>query len=303
MPKSKELRERIIEFLLSGEKTQTEIRKYFNLSRSRTSEFLSELEDEGIIKKRKISERTIEVSLNRENNIILGILPSSEYTYLIQALEAEKIRYIIKIFNNSLEGFKELILGHIDLLASPLISGYIFYLSDRRIKPIMGIAKGGGGVIKKRSKGTLGSTPFSKMDRISRNEKDYNVVYYRSVGELRNALREDRVDAISIWEPYLYLEGGKPSFKDELCCALFSLSSTEITKRIKERYCTIVKSHEKPVDGINKISNLLNVDINVIEETLKSYEFTCEIDLKDLQNQLSAMGIGISDNLGDFLGK
>ncbi len=303
MVKTSELKEKIIEFLSTGEKTQAEISRHFNLSRSRISEILSELEGEKKISKRKISERTIEISLNRTENLIVGILPSSEYVYLIEALEREGIRYLIRVFNNSLEGFKELILGHIDILASPLVSGYIFYLSDGRIKPLMGISKGGGGVIKRNPKGYLGTTPFSKMDRISKSEKNYEILYFKSVEDLIKSLGEGKVDAISIWEPFLTMEGGVSVDKSELCCALFTTTVTDILEKLKKTYCQIVKSGQIPKAGIEKLSNILKVDENIIEKSLNSYEFTCEIKTEDLQKQLSAMGIGIIKDIGDFIGK
>jgi Predicted transcriptional regulator len=296
------LADKILEFLSTGEKTQVEISRALGLSRSRTSEILSELEIQGKIIRRKISERTIEVKINRDSNLIVGILPSSEYVYLIEAIEDLGLNYILKIFNNSLEGFKELILGQIDILASPLVSGYIFFLLDERIKPIMGIARGGGGIIKKSDRGILGTTPFSKMDRLSRQKKGFQIVYYKGIEELLEAYGKGKVDAISIWEPYLTLYGGKPENNHETCCALFGNVLNDLKEKLIIKYVELTESNSKPERGIKVISEKLGFEPKIIEKSLKSYEFDHSISKDDLEKQLRALGIGMAKNLGDFLG-
>ncbi len=296
------LADRILDFLSTGEKTQVEISRALGLSRSRTSEILSELEIQGKIVRRKISERTIEVRLNRDSNLIVGILPSSEYVYLIEAMEDLGLNYILKIFNNSLEGFKELILGHIDILASPLVSGYIFFLLDERIKPIMGIAMGGGGVIKRSNQGLLGTTPFSKMDRLSRQQSGFQIVYYKGIEELLQAYEQRKVDAISIWEPYLTLYGGEPENIKETCCALFGNLDKDHREKLIRKYSELTASKLAPERGIKIISSKLGLEPDLIEKSLKSYKFDHSISKDDLERQLKALGIGMAKNLGDFLG-
>ncbi|MEM0135097.1 MAG: MarR family transcriptional regulator, partial [Thermoplasmatales archaeon] len=172
------LKDKVLDLLFREDITQKELTSRFNSSRSRMSEVLKKLESQGVVTRRKVSQRTILVSLNHSRTLRIGILRSSEYFHVVSALESlgDRIPFRVTVYDNSLEALKALMTGDEDIVASPLISGYFFYLIDKSIKPIAGIAEGGSGLIKRREKGKIGTTPLSRMDRDSRDIGGYEQV-------------------------------------------------------------------------------------------------------------------------------
>ncbi len=300
-------REKILEFLMDGKRTQREISLSLGSSRSRISEILSDLENVGLVRREKVSDRTVLVSINREKVLRVGMLKSSEYAAVVLALKrVEKAVMVrIRLYDNSLEALKDLLTGSLDLVASPLISSYFFYLIDNNIKPISGISKGGSGMLMRNNEGLLGTTPISSMERESRERKSFRLVYYKSIEDMLDAYSKKEVDAISIWEPYLSMFKGVKNPKEKGCCVLINSGGlTESARIFFREYKKIIprmNSGKLRIEASEILSELLHVKVRDVLTSLDSYIFTTEIDKDDLREQIKMMGLPEDSNVDKFL--
>ncbi len=301
------IKDRIIETLFEGKITQRELSSKVGLSRSRVSEILTEMEKNGIITRMRVSDRTVIVSLNKDNLLRVGILRSSEYAPVILALYSlpESILWRIKVYGNSLEALRDLIVGDLDVVASPVISAFFFHLIDENIKPVAGIASGGSGLLKRNDRGLLGTTPLSKMERESRDRKNYKLVYYRDIESILKSYDEHKIDAAFIWEPYLTKFGGEKSALGEVCCSIITSretwSSFSIFMREYKKSIELINIYSERLKASHLLSKIIGEDEHLILKSLDSYKFSTEIKKDDVRNELMAMGIPENDRLDIFL--
>lgn len=309
------IEQKIVELLRDGEKTQRELREKLNISKSYLSEILQKMEKEGIIKREKISERTVVVKINKEKVLNIGILKATEYAAVFLTIK-DLNNYNIKLhaFNNSLEEMGALLTGNIDIAFAPLITGFIFHLIDSRIVVLSACARGGSGIVYHEKNGVLGSTMFSTMDLQSRFFKDEfkSIRYFQSPDEMLKHFKNKSVDAISIWEPYLSIlrENSKiiPG-KKELCCGLITLKD-RINRIIKKFYQEFIKNtmaiskNERIDEASELMADFFKIEKEIILESLKNYIFTNEIDENELQNAVMNFGISINkDLIKDYIKK
>jgi len=303
------VKEKILDLLYDGKITQRELCSRIGLSRSRVSEILGEMERENLITRERISDRTVIVSLNEENLLRIGILRSSEYAPVVLALEniPKNILWNIKVYDNSLEALKDLITGRLDMVASPLISAFFFNLIDENVKPVAGIASGGSGILKRNDKGILGTTPLSKMERESRDRKNYKLTYFNNIESIIKSYLEGEIDAASVWEPYLTKYGGEKNSSKEICCSLITYRNKwKSLEKFLVEYRTAVRSMEdqsKRKEASMLLSKIIGEDGDLIFKSLDSYKFSFSIDKEDVKKQVYAMGIPESGKIDKFLGR
>ena len=293
------LRDKVLDLLFEEELTQKELTSRLNSSRSRISEVLSRLEKQGFIVRRRISERTVVVSLNHEKTLRVGILRSTEYVHVVSALHelGKKIPFRLRVYDNSLEALKELMTGTEDIIASPLISGYFFFLIDKNIRPVAGIAKGGAGLIKRKNHGKIGTTPLSRMDKDSREFAGYGQVYFKSIEDILRAYKKGEIDAAQIWEPFLSMNNGIKSPTRGMCCCLFSTGKrTKSLGQFLEKYTESVGrgfTNERKSEVSRLMSNFLGVRDNDIFNSIGSYLFTTLVSEEDLEDQITSFGLPV----------
>jgi predicted transcriptional regulator len=301
------LKERILGILFDEEITQRELTTRLGSSRSRTSEVLKKLEEEGLIERRRISKRTILVSINHSKTLRVGILRSSEYALVISTLHSlgGRIPFKIRVYDNSLEALKDMMLGLTDMVASPLISGYFFHLTDRNVKPVAGIATGGSGILKRKESGFIGTTPLSKMDKDSRQFKNYTRIYYKSVDDILKAYGNGEIDAAAIWEPFLTMNGGIKNTSESICCCLFVMGEISPAVRLfLEKYVESVErgiSAEERVEISRLMSPILGVKEGDVARSLDSYVFTVRVREEDARDQILSFGLPAGKEVSDFL--
>ncbi|MGC8655251.1 MAG: MarR family transcriptional regulator [Thermoplasmata archaeon] len=301
------VKEKILDLLYGGKITQRELCSRIGLSRSRVSEILGEMERDRLITRERVSDRTVIVSLNEENLLRIGILRSSEYAPVVLALEnmPRHILWNIKVYDNSLEALKDLIIGGLDIVASPVISAFFFNLIDENVKPVAGIASGGSGMLKRNDKGVLGTTPLSKMERESRDRKNYKLTYFNNIESLIRSYSEGKIDAASVWEPYLTKYGGEKKAPEEICCSLITYRNKwKSLEKFLEEYKNAVCSMEDQArrkEASLLLSKIIGEDYNLILKSLDSYKFSISIDKEDVRRQINAMGIPESGKIDEFL--
>lgn len=301
------LRDEVLDLLFEEELTQKELTSKLNSSRSRISEVLSRLEKQGFIVRRKVSQRTVVVSLNHSRTLRVGILRSTEYVHVVSTLHEleKKIPFRLKVYDNSLEALKELMTGKEDIIASPLISGYFFFLIDKFIRPIAGVATGGAGLIKRKNHGRIGTTPLSRMDKDSREFRGYEQVYYKSIEDILSAYRKGEIDAAQIWEPFLSMNEGINSPPKGTCCCLFTKGKpNRSTSQFLERYIDSVEngiSDARRLEVSGLMSDVLGVRASAVNKSIDSYLFTTLISEKDLENQIASFGLPLVKEVESFL--
>ncbi|MGC8644942.1 MAG: hypothetical protein ACP5UO_01580 [Thermoplasmata archaeon] len=303
------LRDKIVDILFSGGRTQREITSLTHSSRSRVSEVLGDLESEGFVTRTRVGGRTVVVSLNKERTLRVGILKSSEYFHVISALDSLGGRVLsrIRVYDNSLEALKSLVLGSEDIVASPLVSGYFFHLVDENVKPIAAVAKGGSGILRRKGSGLIGTTPLSSMDRESMSLGVYKRVYFKSVEDIVRAFNRGEIDAASVWEPFLSMNGGTAGKPDGVCCCIYS--KDEATRAVQdfllEYFSSILRGAE--CEGrpriCEKLASLLGVAKEDVERSLRSYVFTERVEREDAVEQIARFGFSVEKGVDSFLEK
>ena len=304
----KELERRVLDAVEKGSKTQRQLRKELDISKSYLSETLAKMEEKGLIIKEKVSERTVLISINREKIIKIGILKATEYASIflsINDLKDFKIKLIS--FNNALEEMKSLVAGEIDVACSPIITGFIFHLMDDRIVVLSACARGGSGIVYEKTEGTIGSTMLSTMDIQSRifMKEFKGIKYFLSPEEMVESFKRKEIQAISIWEPYLSFFNDKKKIypgREDPCCG-FLLFRDRINKSIKILYRKFIENSKNLRDGkrieeaAESMSEFFKIDKNIIIQSMKSYDFCNDLDENNILKIMEKFGINVNMRL------
>ncbi|MGC8619879.1 MAG: MarR family transcriptional regulator [Thermoplasmata archaeon] len=298
----------IIEILMNGSRTQTQLRNELNISKSYLSEILNKMENENYIRREKISERTVLITINKEKILNVGILKATEYAAVFLTQKDLKDLLInIYVFNNALEEMKSLTTEKIDIAFAPIITGFIFHLMDNRIILLSACAKGGSGIIFHKKNGTIGSTMLSTMDFQSRHYlKDFSSIrYFLSPEDMIKSYKKEEIEAISIWEPFFSsFKKDKKIFngKDHYCCG-FLVFKNKINKSILkfqkafEFNTNELRKGNRIKEASNIMSKFFKMDRNLIEESMNNYEFINEIEKNDIISILKSFGINTDEKI------
>ncbi|EWG07764.1 MAG: marR family transcriptional regulator [Candidatus Aramenus sulfurataquae] len=280
-----------------GSLPQSELVRLSGLSKSRVSEILSELEREGLIDKRVLAGKNLEISLKR--SIRIGIIRAAEYPFVIPFYKKLKENGFIPklvVYENGVELTKDLALGKIEIGFSPVVTQLIFSKAFP-IKIVAGGAKGGAGVVGEGCK--VGSTVLSSMEVWTLSEiKNAQIVPFNSPEEMIRALREGKVGSIAIWEPFfstLRANGFKVShvFEPIHCCTMGvreGVDDEKIKRIYEESFTWFLESKDR---WIPDYANLLGEDYNVMAKAVQSYTFDSYLDLREVERNLKKSGIYI----------
>lgn len=304
------LEDKILSSLEKENKTQRQLREELKISRSYLSEILEKMVKKGLIKKEKISERTVLISINREKIIKIGILKATEYAAIfLTAKDLKNYRIKLIAFNNALEEMKSLVTGEIDIACAPVITGFIFHLMDSRIVVLSACARGGSGIVYNKKDGIIGSTMLSTMDIQSRGFLRYfrGIKYFLSPEEMIESFGKDEIQAISIWEPYLSLFSDRKKIvpgSEEPCCG-FLIFKDKISRSVKKLHRKFLENTDMLIKGkrIEEVSELMSeffkMERHIIIESLKSYEFSNDLDEKHVLKMIRKFGINVNMQLVD----
>lgn len=297
-------RERIIETLKKyGDLYESELYKLAGLSKSRTAEILRDLEKEGLIKKTVIMGKNKKISLVREKFLRIGIIRAAEYPFImpfIKKLKNYGIDSQIIIYNNGLELTKDIVNGKLDLGLSPLIA-QVFFSKTFGLEIVAGGAKGGAGIVGDCTD-IVGSTELSSMELWTLlTLKEAEIEHFNSPEELINALRTRKVHSIAIWEPYYSMLAKTGSYKIKQpfeayhCCTLgmrkeLSYMKDKIKRIYEEAFISFKESKDR---WVSDYANLLNMDYNILRESVNAYEFDSYFNLKEALKILQKMNVYI----------
>lgn len=298
---------------------QSEISESTGFSKSTISYFLSKLEDEGIIVRRRVTGSGFRVwlkDLESSSKLVrVGIVRAAEYPFIFDfksMLEEKGFGVYLRVYDDGVAVMKDLVRGKIDAGFSPFITQLIFYATSRRKFRIetLGVSGGGSIVLRrgarlsevKKTGSTLASTMDACLTAYLREEglSDVEVVYFESPQHMVKALEEGEVQMLSIWEPYVSILESKghkriTRFRDYIglypCCMLaVNPINEELVDLIVDGFATSLskRSYE---DHAVKLGNLINVEPSIVRKSILEYTFHPEFKVKDVSRYLKAVGL------------
>ncbi|MGC9193357.1 MAG: ArsR family transcriptional regulator [Thermoplasmata archaeon] len=298
-------KDEIMDILAKNESTQRELWQALKISRSYLSELLKDMEKEGLISKKKVSERTVIVGINRTKTIRVGVLKASEYAAVyLTAHDLGNLNIEITLYNNGLEELTALETGKIDIAFAPIISGFMLHIIDDHLVVAAACARGGSGIAYHKKNGDIGSTMFSTMDLKSRIYADFNVDkirYFDSPEDLIKNFQDKKLNAIAIWEPYFSMLNSKNKKiigADKICCGAMILKDS-INRSIRQFLNRFIENSALLNTGKRRdlaaklMHEKLEIDANIILESMKNYNFDTSITEKDLTNIINNFGIKV----------
>ncbi len=309
-------KDEIMDILAKNESTQRELWQALKISRSYLSELLKDLEKDGLISRKKVSERTVIVSINRTKTIRVGVLKASEYAAVyLTAHDLTDLHIELLLYNNGLEELTALETGKIDIAFAPVVSGFMLHIVDEHLVITSACARGGSGIVYHKQSGDIGSTMFSTMDLKSRIYSGYHVEkikYFDSPEEMISNFKNNKINALAIWEPYYSMLKGKNKKiveSDKICCGALMLrdSIDEHTKLFLNKFrenSQLLNDGKRWNEAAKLMQQNLKVSIKIILKSLKNYNFETGIYEKDIREAIENFGIKVPEQkYSDFICK
>lgn len=309
-------KEEILKLLSKRELTQRELWQIMGISRSYLSELLEYLEAEGAIYRKKVSERTVIVRIRKENRLRVGILKATEYAAVyLTAHDLSDLHIELLLYNNGMEELTALETGKIDIAFAPIVSGFMLHIVDEHLVVVSACARGGSGIVYHKQSGDIGSTMFSTMDLKSRIYSGYHVEkirYFDSPEEMISNFRDNKINALAIWEPYYSMLKGKNKKilePGKICCGALLLrdSINEHAKLFLDRFkenSRLLKEGKRWTEAAELMRKKLKVSKKIILESLKNYNFDTMVSEKDIRDAIDNFGIKVPEKkYTDFICK
>ncbi len=276
---------------------QSELVKVLNASKSRVSEVLKELEDRGIVVRKKEAGKNLRIWLSRysKDRIKVGILRASEYARLISSGDFSFI-----VYGNAIDLTRDLALGRIEFGASPLITQVMFGIMMKNIRVLGVVAENGSGVVfGDERNGVFATTEMSAMEmnlRATRERLGVSSFRYCDGPEcLINSLAD--VEGVAIWEPYFTTaDREKIPFSEIVgdfpCCTL--AVNMNFMEENESAASQILKGMRSSRIDAEKVAGVLGFDERVIRESVKSYRFAPDYSVEEIERYLKRSGVEIS---------
>ncbi len=322
------IRSRIIEYLKSTDSEyvpQSILHKVLGVSRSRISEVLQRLEEEGIIIRRRLNNQYV-LKLSEDTrtdyrdakSISIGIVWSSEYPFLApfaKRLERKAgIRLRVVIYMNALETVSELVRGRIQLALAPLVTEIYFYTTFKNIRVIGGGAYGGAAILENsRSRDDLiVSSYLSTMDilrsvALGSGEIDASgTLYFKDPVKALSLAKRGRAKYFTVWHPLtkeLMTYGLKPVAKPEdyelrYCCTLAVHAGlpNDLIAKVKREYEGALRDFVRnPTTWFDWYSWKVGIPTDVIKEGWRFYRLNESIDRNEIMKFLRLVGFRVPD--------
>ncbi len=278
---------------------QSEIVKALGVSKSRVSEILSYLEKKGVIVRKIEIGKSYRVWLSRYypfgELIRVGILKSTEYAAIISS-----VSYDVLIYDNAIDLTRDLVLEKVDVAASPLVTQVMFGIMMKNLKIFNVIAENGSGVVfGDKKNGIFGTTEMSAMEmnlKAVRDRLDVRCFRYFASPEKMIANLKG-VEGIAIWEPFISMIKRDKIYFDEIignypCCTI--AANKNALKSKKEQVEEVVRDVQKGKIDVKRTSEILAFDKEIVENSVKSYNFNPDYSVNEILSYLRRGGIEIS---------
>ncbi|MCD6324478.1 MAG: MarR family transcriptional regulator [Desulfurococcales archaeon] len=327
MPRKSVVRERVLHYLteVGGPVPQSSIHRVLGLSKSRVSEVLNDLEDEGLIRRFSLGNQFLVEAVaeaprseHLPKTLKVGVVWSSEYPFLTpyaKRLAREGIKLKLVVFGSAVDAVKSLIMGEIDLALAPLITELHFYASFRNIKVIGGGAYGGASVLVRRDGGgedAIGSSYLSTMDvlrasALMKGEVDAgDTLYFRRPSEAVKLVRKGEVRYMSVWHPLtkeLIAQGMKPladleQYGIKYCCTLAASSALppHVRRFLRRTYSEALDDFIKsPGRWFEWYSLQIGIGVDVVKDGWRHYKINKHITRRDVIKYLRSLGYSVPE--------
>ncbi len=321
------VRDRILRLLedIPGGVMQSYIHRALGVSKSRVSEIVRMLEDEGLVVRIRVgSQYLVRLSSSPstvkppKGKIRLGLVWSSEYPFITpfaKLLERRLgIRLVVRVYPSAIEATQALLRGEVELALSPLVTQFYSSMISGGEVRILGGGAYGGGVVLERSEawGGIASSRLSTMDLCRAMALKEGIIeegqarYFDEPWEAVRLAALGKPRYIVAWHPLfvkLYRYGYKPLVGcDELgakyCCTL--ASTTRVPRSLLEKISAVYSEaisefKRKPYTWIEWYSAEVGIPSDLVKDGLKYYGFRDEIHVDLVEDTLKKAGIRIPD--------
>jgi predicted transcriptional regulator len=276
--------------------TLSELARNLGHSKSMIYRRVKKLENSGLIKVSYQGGVSI-ITANQKNDsiITIGILRASEYPYIIKfAKKLENIFNHVKIvvYDEAYKEALDLSIGKLKLAMNPAVSLLAIHRISRGQVHIIGGGSGGGSGIINNLNGKNGHSTsiMSSMELCAdMNKLEMPRVYGNSGQEILNKVLKGEVRQGVIWEPFLSI-ASKNNLKITSCeldtCCLLGAHSSLYDKydKISKAFSDAISSDISDLEGY---ANIINMPLDVIKLSVKSYSFFEEPDKNYLKSIIS----------------
>lgn len=313
---------------------QSELEKKLGCSKSRVSEVVKRLLDEGRVVRKHASGRNYVIWDCKffpgyiKGTIRIGMLPSTEYLVHIAAIRdySENVgsRIVPLLYENSSNLLDDLSIGKIEIGFAPLTS-FLLHSGVSHFKIISEVASGGSSICLNEvaTNNLILTSEYSSMAVMtaifikSKPEVESRMMY-----SLKQAV-EDFCNAkfryISIWEPYLtelktkgfnkYALTYEDSMDDSTCCALGVSNKyiendggfQDLINIIRKKGKSFLKSKGRIDQEAKLFSNMLSLPEDLILKSISSYRFKFGVSASGLRKVANLTGISITKEKIDNL--
>lgn len=334
MPPRSRVREKVLEALRerAGELVpQSYLHKSLEISRSRVSEILSELEQEGLVTRVRVGNQYLIKLLDLDKERVtkpkilrVGVVWSSEYPFL--SLFAKRVKkelnavLEVSVFTNSIQATKALVLGDLELVLAPTITQLHFYSAFKNFKIIGGGAYGGSKILVKDSVSTqtVYSSELSTMDLVRALSIREGLVpadaltkYFRKPEEVFKAASTGSVKYAVVWHPiYKKLEelGYREILRSEeldvtYCCTLAASSIVPRETRyvLSRLYKNSLEEYRKaPEKWVEWYALQVGIPRDIVVGSVKEYKVNPFINKTELYKYANKIPIEIP-SIGNIL--
>ncbi|MGC8573156.1 MAG: winged helix-turn-helix transcriptional regulator [Caldisphaera sp.] len=276
--------------------TLSELARNLGHSKSMIYRRVKKLENSGLIKVSYQGGVSI-ITANQKNDsiITIGILRASEYPYIIKfAKKLENIFNHVKIvvYDEAYKEALDLSIGKLKLAMNPAVSLLAIHRISRGQVHIIGGGSGGGSGIINNLNGKNGHSTsiMSSMELCAdMNKLEMPRVYGNSGQEILNKVLKGEVRQGVIWEPFLSI-ASKNNLKITSCeldtCCLLGAHSSLYDKydKISKAFSDAISSDISDLEGY---ANIINMPLDVVKLSVKSYSFFEEPDKNYLKSIIS----------------
>ncbi len=305
---------------------QSIIHKILGLSKSRVSEILQGLEDEGLITRKRLGNQYLvklvspPIKYPTSKLIKLGIVWSSEYPFITPFVKNLKVKHGINteiiVYESAVETVKALVKKDVDLALAPLITELHFYSAFRNLKIIGGGAYDGSAVVHnpEGEKDAVASSYLSTMDAlraIALKKGDIyaeKTKYFNHPNDVMKLAFREKIKYLVVWHPLLkdlILRGFKEVIRpSELgmtyCCTLAASTvlSYEYRKMIRREYLNALNEFRRsPSRWFSWYSMKVGIPTDVVKDGWRMYKLNPDITRKELIKALNTIGVSVPNPL------
>ncbi len=304
---------------------QSNIYRALNVSKSRVSEVLKDLEYSGLVVRVRVGNQYVVKSRVHVGSVLrgrvvrLGIVWSSEYPFITPFIKLLKDRLgfevSVTVYTNAITATSALVRNEVDLALTPLITQLYAYSLTKSLRILGGGVYGGSAVMVSQSSTNdeVLCSEFSTMDlcrllAINEGLIDTSTTKYFSnpLTDLLPNIKYRKFKYVVVWHPlteYLRMHNYKyvVSCSDlgiKYCCTLASTTAidSDLRSKISEIYQIALEEYSRdPSKWVEWYSALVGISPDLIVKSVNEYKLQPYIDLGLIREALSKARLGIPD--------